>query len=170
MQEGKKNEALCQYLIAGALETSFFSDPGAKFLFSVNTLRRMINCLRSLQATSQAIVLSQMIPMGDCSSVYRMILAQPQTLNSKYFKYLWEVPLLEVLVAVYKKRKDEDKASALIQILRKPEINQNNPAHIQKQITSKLAACFLRELFRDFVRMKPSSDKGDYEILDQTSI
>ena len=95
--------------------------------------------------------MSQIVPMGDCQSLYRIAQSHPQTLNSKYFQYLWHIPLLELLVSVYKKLKDEKTCNLLIQIIQKPEINQNNPNHIHNSITGKLTASFLKELLRDFL-------------------
>ena len=93
--------------------------------------------------------MSQMVPMGDYSSLYKAIQNRPQSLNPKFFQFLWRVSLLELLAAVFLKNKDEKTSQLLLQILRKPEINENNPHHIQNNMVSRLSMSFLKELLRD---------------------
>lgn len=148
-QTEKYEESLRSYLHAGALETSYFCNPHSRFSYAPSTIHRMIGCLHKLQATSQAIVMSQMVSMGDGSALYKAIQNRPQTLNPKFFQFLWRVPLLELLAAVFLKNKDETTSQLVLQILRKPEINENNPAHIHANTTSRMIMSFLKELLRD---------------------
>jgi hypothetical protein len=53
------------------------------------------------------------------------------------------------MTSVYVKKKDEKTTELLLQLLRKPEINENNPPHIQSTTTARLGASFLKELVRD---------------------
>ena len=100
---------------------------------------------------SQALVLGQLIPMVDYGGIYRLISMNPLALNTAYFPFIWEIPILEYLVSVISKTKDNQKLNFLLSILQKPEINQHNPPAVRAKVVSRLVSGFFKELLREFI-------------------
>jgi len=148
-EEGEHSQAFKFYLLSGAVTSAYFSNPSTVIEYSASTLRRMITCLCAQKAITQALVLSQLTPNGDYSAIFRLA-QNTNSFESKYFQFLWDVPILEVMVSIFTKMKDEKNASTLIQLLQHPDVNQNNLGEPRARFM-KVTIGFFKELAREFL-------------------
>jgi len=111
----------------------------------------------------------------------RLIQSEPASLESSYFAYIWEMPMLELLISVYARCREESKVRLLVRLSRVnwhdsrsrlmdddddddasgrfrqlelvgwPGMNQNNKDSIRKTVTSNAKANFLKLLCRRFL-------------------
>ncbi|KAK5583831.1 hypothetical protein RB653_005433 [Dictyostelium firmibasis] len=131
-------EALRYYLLGCGLENAFFSDPAktsvtnSKYLTFLS--RRIFDCFYFLRAPMQAIVVSQFFGNLNqtCLVSFKIIQEEYYQLDTNYFQYIWELPLLEVLLTTFTKQKDLKKMYLINQIISNPIINENNHPDIRK--------------------------------------
>lgn len=145
-------EALTWYLAGswmemkqnGKLEKNFYG-----------VLERMIWALQTMKRFLAAAVFCQFLPVPDFKLAFKLIQDSETVLDSSYFQFFWEIPILELLVcnpflfqerislftmiflekkkiAIYSQANDEENTALLISIIRKPELNPAN--HHSKEI------------------------------------
>jgi uncharacterized protein YsxB (DUF464 family) len=72
--------------------------------------------------------------------------------DQKYFQFLWDLPILELMVSIFTKMKDEKNASYLVLLMQHPDVNQNNPESRTRLM--KVMLGFFKELAREFLNNK----------------
>ncbi|KAF2072143.1 hypothetical protein CYY_006541 [Polysphondylium violaceum] len=97
-------ESLRYYLLGCAVENSFFSnikktqETMDTFLFKLS--HRIFDCLFYLKLPMQAIVVSQLFDNSYQASLvsFKMIQDEYYHLDPNYFQFIWDIPLLEMLL------------------------------------------------------------------------
>ena len=78
-------------------------------------------------------------------------------LNSDYFPYLWEIPILEKLIYLTSSELHQQKKRALIQVIQNPELNEFNSKESKQACVSVLKMNFFKALFIDLGSSVPSN-------------
>jgi hypothetical protein len=124
-------------------------------VYSKGVLWKVIKCLRALRANVQAAVLCQLIPeeaqQGHFATAFQILQSDVPALDGRYFQFIWELPLLEMLVFVYNKRKEDQKVNELLQLISKPALNINNDPQIRARTIACMKTNFFKALYQDFV-------------------
>jgi hypothetical protein len=88
-----------QLLGLGVLETYHWSSQGAMPVFE-RALPVLILAFSALQEHTQAIVLCQCLAEVNYAVACKLIQDNFLHLKSEWFEYIWEVPLLELLICI----------------------------------------------------------------------
>lgn len=171
---GRHTHALQHYLLAGALQTCFFSG-GAQHANSVvakwgteealrsfvlledRVLRRLLHCLLACHHATAALVLCQCLNPPDYTLAFAHIHDKPAMLASDYFRYLWEIPILEKLIHLTSTAQDQQKKSILIRVIQNPELNEYNSKEFKQACVTVLKMNFFKALFIDLGSGVPSN-------------
>ncbi|KAM9949704.1 hypothetical protein ACTFIT_010926 [Dictyostelium discoideum] len=150
-------EALRYYLLGCGLETAFYSDPvktsvtNSKYLTFLS--RRIFDCFYFLRAPMQAIVVSQFFGNLNqtCLVSFKIIQEEYYQLDTNYFQYIWELPLLEILLTTFTKQKDLKKIYLINQIISNPIINENNHPDIRKNFIKNTKHNFWKAISSNYL-------------------
>jgi len=123
---------------------------GPWHLISSLVVRRLITCFSSLKCSTTAAVLCQYLTPVDFTLAFKLLQEEPIAANSTHLQYVWEMPLLELLIHIYTTAKDDEKTDLLMRIVERPELNQANFSSIQKQVVNRLRCGFLRVLVSEY--------------------
>lgn len=161
---GRHMQALQHYLLAAALQTSFFSTRSENgvivkrgsedsaqslVLLEDKMLPRVVHCLVACKNYTAAIVLCQCFNPPDYASAFAYAQNSPGLLSTEYFRYLWEVPILERLIQITSHANDEVKKTALMRVIQNPELNEFNSKETRQAYTAVLKTNFFKALFMD---------------------
>eukprot|EP00898_Chlorokybus_atmophyticus_P003467 jgi/Chlat1/4120/Chrsp269S03950 len=152
-------EALQMYLRAGAAALGNYSGrstaalASATDIFTPWVVRRMVHACSVIGAVLPAACLCQFLNPPGYSLAYPLIQEEVFGLDARYFPYVWEMPLLELLVHLHSQAKHESRVQQLIQLLQHPAINQHNPSSVRSAYIATLKLRFLRQLSADVIPM-----------------
>ncbi len=146
--------SLYNYLMAGSCLTLCFRDPSrvSRFVFLDSTLSKMVDCLRSTRLASAAIVMTQMIgeeKESNFKTALDLISFDTNCLDEKYFEFVWEIGLLEIIAALYHKRREENRVNKIVSLIARPELNVNCPILIRSKFINQLRCNFFKTLFHE---------------------
>lgn len=97
----KFKQCLKYYILATAQETNNFTNPALKIPRNFYTvIRRLITSLHAMKAHIQCIILCQFLTPIDYSLAFKIIQENAPLLDTSYFQYIWEVPILELLICI----------------------------------------------------------------------
>jgi len=140
------------YLLAIAMECGWFAETSARsgLQLAAATVSRLVAALCEIKAFSQAVVLLQMMA-GGYAAAARIIHDDPMALDPLYFRYLWDISFLELLVYVFAKLKDDAKTNSLVQMVGTPELNENNLFEIRQAFIAQMKINLLKALCQEFL-------------------
>ncbi|EGC30571.1 hypothetical protein DICPUDRAFT_95711 [Dictyostelium purpureum] len=150
-------ESLKYYLLGCAIENAFYSDPTKTALttskYFTHLARRLFDCFYFLKSPMQAIVVSQFFGNLNqtCSVSFKIIQDEFYQLDTNYFQYIWEMPLLEILINTFTKQKDIKKVYILTQIISNPNINEFNHPDIRKNYIKNTKNNFLKAISSNYL-------------------
>jgi hypothetical protein len=135
-------EALRWYLQGGWLESRGFAAPEPPAALE-GLYRRMISCCCHLRAHLAAFVLCQFLPTPDFFTAFKVAQEDPARHQARYFPFVWEPPLLELLLHLQARLRNADNVRFLQQLLARPELNQHNPPRQRRAFHALLKTRFL---------------------------
>ncbi|KYQ92626.1 hypothetical protein DLAC_06622 [Tieghemostelium lacteum] len=150
-------DSLRYYLLSCCHENSFYTDSTKsndtthKYLLPLSY--RIYHCLIQLRSPMQAIIVSQLFKnqSQSCSVIFKIIQDDYLSLDPNYFQYIWEIPILEILINTYSKLKDQVKLSLLYQITSNFAINEFNNSDIRSQFIKFTLNNYWKQLSNDFL-------------------
>lgn len=145
------------YLQAGADVSNHYSQKKNVFprnVFTPWVLGRLTNALLTCGATLPAAVLCQLaLPTCDFSTAFRVLQETPVIGEREFQTYLdciWEVPILELLVALHSRSGDEARVTAVTARLQHAPLAAHNPSGLRSCHVALLERKFMRQLAADF--------------------
>ena len=115
-------------------------------LLEERMLRRVVHCLLAGQHHTAAIVACQCFSPPDYASAIQLAQEHAAVLTPRYMGYLWEIPVLEKLIAASAGGSNH---KALLRQIQDPELNEFNPKEFRHAHVCVLKMCFFAALFAD---------------------
>ncbi|RKO93594.1 hypothetical protein BDK51DRAFT_52333 [Blyttiomyces helicus] len=148
-------EAAKFYIEGLAVATSYFSKTESIGpLLSSPLTHRLVGCFRECGDHFSTVFLGQFFPMPDYTFQFanlRLALeasSKPYPGDDGVFAFLWDVVLLEYVVAFYKKRNDMTSVEAVIKDIGRPELGVSTGSWARTQYIASRAKRYLKFLFR----------------------
>eukprot|EP01130_Rhizamoeba_saxonica_P017915 TRINITY_DN8818_c0_g1_i1.p1 TRINITY_DN8818_c0_g1~~TRINITY_DN8818_c0_g1_i1.p1 ORF type:complete len:892 (+),score=179.74 TRINITY_DN8818_c0_g1_i1:8-2683(+) len=116
--------AIKYYLQSAVLESKFWTNMEALDTFP-KSIPNFIVALESTKAYIQAVIMCQMSePEPDYKTAFRIVKDHSRNLDPSYFNFLWNMPIIEILVYTQSKIEDnEEIVNTLVEIVGKTEMN-----------------------------------------------
>ncbi|EGG17945.1 hypothetical protein DFA_08946 [Cavenderia fasciculata] len=161
-EKNKYLESLRSYLMAFALQSSFFTNT-RKAIDQLTDMSRIVfklsNCLIQLGYPMQAVAVNQILLPTTAtqlqnqtfSTCFKIIQDHLNTLDSLYFQYIFEIPILELLINHYNRLKDTKKLTLLNQLISSPILNEFNHPDIRTNFQKTTKINLLKSLAIDFL-------------------
>lgn len=107
------------YLEVGLLDSSHWSNVGVlKTTWAPPTIQRMMTCCLQLKLPHLAAILSQFSSEVDYGKALTCVesAAQLDLFELDHLKLIWDIALQELVVAVFKKKGNQEKLSAMVSV------------------------------------------------------
>jgi hypothetical protein len=134
-----------QLLALGVLETFNWSSQAPMPVFE-QAIPILILALNAMQHYTHAVVLCQCLAEVNYAVACKLIQDNFVSLKSEYFEFIWEIPLLELLIYIYSKLGQEKQANHAMAIMGRPEFNEHNTTEARAKIINMTKRTFLRKL------------------------
>eukprot|EP01114_Cavostelium_apophysatum_P003970 TRINITY_DN14100_c0_g1_i1.p1 TRINITY_DN14100_c0_g1~~TRINITY_DN14100_c0_g1_i1.p1 ORF type:complete len:604 (-),score=154.45 TRINITY_DN14100_c0_g1_i1:8-1633(-) len=146
-KDGAKQKNIISYYLHGcALDTAFFTSYTKLPSQFVSVVKRLTFALQSTKASLQAAILCQFGSPVDYNLAFQFLQDNVLNIDPSYCQYIWELPILELLLATYSKTGDERRCSSLIHLITRPELNQYNAAEAREIFVDRVKMNFLKQL------------------------
>jgi len=141
------HDAARYYLLGGGINNSFFCDPASTISAGFTRIvPRLVTSLISIRAYLEAAVLCQFPPVPDYATAFKAVQVNPAALHEPFFHYLWEMPILELLVNIYTKMGQTRRAAFLIDLIGQKDLNEFNGAALRSSFVDSMKLSFLKML------------------------
>eukprot|EP01087_Luapelamoeba_hula_P006031 TRINITY_DN16183_c0_g1_i1.p1 TRINITY_DN16183_c0_g1~~TRINITY_DN16183_c0_g1_i1.p1 ORF type:complete len:472 (-),score=68.12 TRINITY_DN16183_c0_g1_i1:47-1360(-) len=145
-------EAIKYYMWGAGVSTGFFCTPhqeppvGFKYV-----IPRLMESLRIAKAYMQSVAVSQLLKDNDNTKGILLLQNTAHTLDEAYFEYIWEQPILEQLITLHARMKQERKLALVVELMNRGEMNQFNIAQFREPFVAHMKTNLLRALCREFL-------------------
>ncbi|NXN34993.1 INT8 protein, partial [Rhinoptilus africanus] len=139
--------ALHYYLQAGAVCSDFFNKMVPPDVYTDQVIKRMIKCCSLLNCHTQVAILCQFLREVDYKTAFKALQEQnSHDAMDSYYKYIWDVTILEYLTYLHHKRGETDKRQIAIKAIGQTELNASNPEEVLQLAAQRRKKKFLQAM------------------------
>ncbi|PRP78481.1 hypothetical protein PROFUN_13658 [Planoprotostelium fungivorum] len=146
----KQRHSISSYLTGLSLDVGFCDSTTTVTRDFNLVVKRLSASLVAVREFVPAMVFYQFLGPVDYTRLFSIVQDHFSLLDPTWFPYIWEVPVLESLIAIYAKTRDEKKLSLLNHLISNAALNQHNSPETRENYVNQQKSNFLKVFTRKF--------------------
>ncbi|ESO06848.1 hypothetical protein HELRODRAFT_76904 [Helobdella robusta] len=141
------------FMHLGVVATDYFSEPLTKNVYDDQVYKKMIHSCIQLNLHTQAAVLCQFLEDVDYPTAFKCLQERGTCFDAMdaYYRCIWDVTMLEYIINMHHRKGEIEKRNFAVHLVGKLEMNSNNRADVQYELSKMKKAQFMRILCQQFL-------------------